>query len=144
MTATRDDVIREALTWEGTPYHHRAMIKGVGADCAMFPLAVYSSLGLIEPIVAPPYSAQWHLNGAGTEIYLNLVNDVARPIAEADAGPGDFVIWRFGRTFSHGAIILDPPQIIHATIVGGSVHRGDMNRDDDLGTRQRRFYTVWD
>jgi NlpC/P60 family putative phage cell wall peptidase len=31
--ATAEEVIAEARSWVGTPYHHQAMLKGIGADC---------------------------------------------------------------------------------------------------------------
>jgi cell wall-associated NlpC family hydrolase len=58
---TRQDVVREALGWEGTPYHHRARLRGVGVDCAMLPAMVYEAVGLI-PRVEPDYSPQWMLH----------------------------------------------------------------------------------
>ena len=26
-------IVAEALTWEGTPFHHQESVKGVGCDC---------------------------------------------------------------------------------------------------------------
>ena len=44
----RDLVVKEAYSWIGTPYHHQAMIKGVGVDCALILLAVFREAGLIS------------------------------------------------------------------------------------------------
>ena len=30
-----DDVVRMARAWIGTPYHHQASTRGVGADCLL-------------------------------------------------------------------------------------------------------------
>ena len=137
----RAAVVTEALTWLGTPYHNHARIKGVGVDCANLPAAVYHAAGLI-PDLKPEYAAQWYMH-RDEELYLDWVKPYAREIQAAEAGPGDFVIWKFGRTFSHGAIILAPPQIIHASLAGGCAHLADMERDDDLAVRPRRFFTLW-
>ena len=60
---TRDEVVAEAVTWIGTPYHPMACIKGVGADCALFPFAVYQAVGGIPTEVAPPvYTSSWMLH----------------------------------------------------------------------------------
>lgn len=138
---TRDDVVAEALSWEGTPYHARARIKGVGVDCAMLPAAVYEAVGLI-PRVDPAYSPQWMLH-RDEERFLSFVLPYAREIERSAVGPGDFAIWKFGRCFSHGAIVIEPPEVIHAVIAGGGVVRGNMDRDEDLRSRQVRFFTLF-
>lgn len=138
---TRAEVVREALSWERTPYHHRARLKGVGVDCAMFPAAVYEACGLI-PHLAPDYSPQWMLH-RDEEQFLGWVKPYAREIDRADVGPGDFAIWKFGRTYSHGAIVIDMPEIIHAVIAGGAVVRGNADRDEELRSRPVRFFTLF-
>ena len=40
LHASRAAVVAEAIAWLGTPYHHRARIKGVGVDCAQLALGV--------------------------------------------------------------------------------------------------------
>lgn len=139
--AERAAVVAEAMTWAGTPYHHHARIKGAGVDCANLPAAVYEAAGLI-PHVQPEYAAQWYQH-RDEELFLAFVTPYADEIDRATAGPGDFVIWRYGRTYSHGAVIIAPPTIIHATMTGGCAHLGDMDRDEDLATRPRRFFTLW-
>jgi len=140
-TEERAAVVAEAMTWAGTAYHHHARLKGAGVDCANLPAAVYEAAGLI-PHVQPDYSAQWYQH-RDEELFLSFVTPYATEIDRASCGPGDFVIWKFGRTYSHGAVIIDPPTIIHATMNGGCVHLGDMDRDEDLATRPRRFFTLW-
>ena len=43
----RQSIVAEALSWEGTPYHHHGRIKGVGVDCAMILAEVYHAVGLL-------------------------------------------------------------------------------------------------
>jgi cell wall-associated NlpC family hydrolase len=138
---TRGDVVREALSWEATPYHHRARIKGVGVDCAQFPAAVYEAVGLI-PHIAPAYSPQWMLH-RDEEQYLGWVRRFACEIPREEAGPGDFAIWKFGRCYSHGAIVIDLPEVIHALILGGGVIRGHADRDEELRTRPVKYFTLF-
>lgn len=137
---TRADVVREALSWEGTPYHPHARIKGVGCDCAQFPAAVYHVVGLI-PDLRPVYSPQWMMH-RDEEQFLAWVTPYAREIGRGELRPGDFAIWKFGRTYSHGGIVIDPPVVIHAVIVGGAVVRGDMDRDGEL-QRPVRFFSLF-
>lgn len=137
---TRAAIVAEALSWEGTPYQSRAKVKGVGVDCAMLPAAVYAAVGLIPPL-SPEYPPDWMLH-RDEERFLSFVTPHAREIGEDEAGPGDLVIWRFGRTYSHSAIIIDAPVVLHAVIRGGAVVRADMARDCDLAERPRRFFSL--
>lgn len=138
---TRAAIVAEALSWEGTPYVPRGMIKGVGVDCAMLPSAIYHAVGLI-PELMPDYTQDWMMH-RNEELFLSYVTPFAREIDEAELGPGDLVIWRFGRTYSHSAIVIEEPVVLHAVIRGGAVVRGDMMRDVDLIDRPRRFFSLF-
>lgn len=140
-TEARAAIVAEAMSWVGTPYHSHARIKGVGVDCAQLPAAVYHAIGLIDP-VNPEYPPDWMLH-RDEEKFLSYVLPQAREISEAEAQPGDLIIWRYGRTFSHSAIIIDMPQVVHAVIRGAAVILADINRDSDLVDRPRRFFTVF-
>lgn len=137
----REAIVAEALTWEGTPYHHRARVKGVGVDCAQYPAAVYHAVGLV-PDLRPQYDSEWFLH-RDEELYLEWVRPHAREISREELAPGDFVIWKFGRTFSHGAIVIEPPVVIHAVMAGRAVIRADMDRDEELRTRPALFFTLF-
>jgi hypothetical protein len=51
------------------------------------------------------------------------------------------VIFKFGRTFSHGAIVVDWPIIIHSYIPHG-VLLSDAERDGELIGREIKFFEV--
>lgn len=138
---TREDVVKEALTWEGTPYHHHARVKGVGVDCAQLPAAVYEAVGLI-PHLKPRYSEQWMMS-RDEELYLSYVFPYAKEISREEVGPGDFAIWKYGRTFSHGAIVIEPPIILHAIVKARRVVRANMDEEEELKRRPARFFTVF-
>ena len=142
MRSQRQAVAAEAQTWLRTPYHHQACVKGVGADCAQLPLAVYAAARVIPPTDVGDYSPQWMLHRS-TELYLAWVLRFAREIAPEAVGQGDFAVWRFGRTFSHGAIVLDWPRIIHASAPAACVCLADATRDADLASRPVRFFSPW-
>ncbi len=137
----RTAIVAEALSWERTPYHPRAKLKGVGVDCAMFPAAVFNAVGLV-PVISPDYSPQWMLH-RDEEQFLSWVTPYAREIDLADVGPGDFAIWKFGRCYSHGAIVIDLPEVIHAVIIGSGVIRANIDRDEELRSRPVRFFTLF-
>lgn len=140
----RAAVVAEAQTWLGTPYHHFAALKSVGADCAMFPLAVYKAAGLVPADLAVAhYPMDWAFH-RDEERYLAMVERFGREIAREAIGPGDFAVWRYGRTFSHGAIVIEPPRVIHAFVEAGCVTIDDIAIHGQLSTRPVRFYSFWE
>jgi cell wall-associated NlpC family hydrolase len=140
VSASRNLVVAEALTWLRTPYHHRGKIKGVGVDCAQFPLQVYAKCGLIEPFDAGDYPPDWHLHRS-EEKYLIQVRARSHEIEIESVQPGDFVVFRIGRCFAHGAIVIDWPRIIHA-VVNKAVLL-DEATNGRLAKSARRAFTLW-
>lgn len=137
--AMRGLVVTEALSWLGTPYVHNQALKGVAADCALFPLKVYESLGAIASGPIPEYSPQWFLHHS-EELYLNEV--IRRGAIETDVlDPGNFILWRIGRCYSHGGIIVRWPQIIHA-FRPHSVLLSDATNDAALVRRDFKVFTL--
>ena len=139
-TAQRNNIVRSAKEWLGTPYHHHARVKHAGADCAMFPLAVYQECGALPREYRPPqYSVQWHLHRS-EELYLTEIEKFVTEI-QAPPQPADFIVFRFGRTFSHGAIVVEWPIVIHSYIPHG-VLLSDALRDGELLGREHKCFEV--
>lgn len=138
----RAAVVAEALTWLGTPYHHRGLLKGIGVDCAQLPIGVYAGAGLIEKFDTGDYPGDWHLHRE-EERYWGIVEKLAGPIDRADLQPGDLILFKFGRAFSHGAIVIDLPTIIHAVRKDREVVLGDLDRDVDLIGRPLMCFSFW-
>lgn len=137
----RDAVVAEAMTWERTPWHHRARVKGAGVDCAQFPAAVYEAVGLI-PHIDPEYQMQWALHHR-EELFIEWVLKCgAVEIQRHQVDRGDLGLWKYGRTFSHGGIFVSKEQIIHA-VTNGGVSLDEIDRREDLRTYERRFFTMW-
>ncbi len=146
----RQAVITEAESWLSTPFHHEAMIKnrmeGVtlvkgGVDCGMLLVAVYRAAGLIPEFTPAHYAYQWHLHRT-KETYLDYLAQFGREIEEKDIGPGDVVIWKLGHVYSHAAIIVAWPAIIHALEGQGVVpDMADMNLR--LKGRDKKFFSPW-
>ena len=51
----RAAVVREALTWQRTPYQNGQRVKQAGVDCLMIIVAVYEAVGLITDFKVPAY-----------------------------------------------------------------------------------------
>jgi cell wall-associated NlpC family hydrolase len=150
MDEQRQRVVEVARTWLRTPYHHQGRVKGVGVDCATLLAEVACEAGLVERVEIPFYSSQWHLH-RGEERYLDTVLCYAREI-EWSPGPGDIVLWRFGRCFSHGAIVVAWPVIIHARINAGVEYEDaeqaawlkQIGEGEGIGrVRPRKFFSPW-
>jgi cell wall-associated NlpC family hydrolase len=123
VSATRDDVVREALSWTGTIFHDCSGVKGVGTDCAHLLVRVYAAVGLIEDF-SPQYKPQWFQHRDEPRFLQALVEQGARRIEPIDALHGDVLMYRFGRHAAHGAIVVDANTIVHAYKPVGHVCRG--------------------
>jgi NlpC/P60 family putative phage cell wall peptidase len=108
----RAAVIAEAQSWIGTPFHHAARVKGAGVDCLMLLAEVYERAGVAPHIEPPFYVPDWHMH-RDAERYMEGLIAYAREI-EGPPEPGDIALFRFGRTFSHGAIVTEWRRLIHA------------------------------
>ncbi len=133
----RAAVIAEAEGWLGTPYHHMARVRGVGCDCLTLLATVYRAAGVVPAIEIPHYPPDWHLHRTN-ELYLEGLLRYGTEIAAGPQG-GDVALFRFGRCFSHGAIVTDWPYVIHAWHAGG-VMRSDA-RQPLLAGRRVRFFS---
>lgn len=140
----RAAIVAEALSWERTPYLPFGRVKGAGVDCAQFPAAVFAACGII-PEIHPAYSQQW-MHHRDEELYLAEIRCHAREIPVDEVKPGDLIVWKFGRTFSHSAIVIEPPLVIHAVIKGGAVIRCNIDEEEDYkaATRPRKAFSVFD
>lgn len=147
-TAARAMVVAEALTWRDTPYHHCADLKGVGVDCALILMRVYANVGLVEFVDPRPYDPQWHLHRS-EEMYIGWLERMGARQVQAP-GLGDVALFRFGRCFSHGGIVVEAPgasdsladtQILHSYIDRG-VHLTRL-REEPLDGREHQFWSLW-
>jgi len=148
----RTAIVTEARAWLGTPYHHMAKVKGQGVDCLTLLIGVYENVGLIPATSVEYYPIDWNLH-RDAERYREGVRRFAHEIPGPPL-PGDVVLWKFGRCFSHGAIVIEWPQVIHAHM--GSVTRiedvetaawlkliGEGKREDRGKPRPREFYSLF-
>jgi cell wall-associated NlpC family hydrolase len=129
-------VVEEARSWLGTPYHHMARVKGAGTDCLMMLVAVYHAAGIIPDIHVPFYPPDWNLHRDAERYYEGLVQ-YAREISRAPE-PGDVALFKFGRCFAHGAVVVAWPLVIHAWS-GAGVIWGDA-RQPQLADRPVKFF----
>jgi cell wall-associated NlpC family hydrolase len=132
----RQRVVAEAETWLRTPYHHMGRIKGGGTDCLMLLAEVYEAAGVIPHVDVPFYPPDWNLH-RDAERYLQGLMCYAREI-DGPSQSGDVAVFKFGRCFAHGAIVVSWPRLIHAWCDAGVVFAD--SRQPPLSGRQVRFF----
>lgn len=115
-------IVKEAYTWLGTPHINQAKVKGKGVDCGMLLIACLEGAGIIEKdsIEIPPYSNEWHLHH-GEEWFLRVVESYCEEVPMEEIQPGDFMLYKFGRCVSHGAVYVGNGRVIHAMVERGVI-----------------------
>lgn len=103
----------------GTHFHHRASVKCIrneagdivdvgGVDCACF-IAESFNRSIGAGLTVPEYYDQWHLHRED-EMYIDHLRKQGFVEIERDQKrPGDLIVSRVGRLYSHGAIIVGWP-----------------------------------
>jgi hypothetical protein len=139
---TPDQVIAEARSWIGTPYHHMAYVKGLkgGVDCGMILIGVYSTVGFFPFFDPRPYPRQFHLHQR-QEWYKNIVEDFCTE--ESSPVPGGIALWKVGRIFSHGSIVTEWPRVVHAVAGEELVHEVNNVLNTSLRNQEVKFYNPW-
>lgn len=117
---TINKVIEQALSWVGTPYHPCARVKGAGVDCGMLLIEVYADAGACSRFDPGSYRPDWHLHRT-EELYLGHVLNYFDEVPLDQAKPGDALVYKYGRTWSHGAILVAPGRVVHAYIKLGVI-----------------------
>ena len=113
----RARVVEVALSWVGTPYNHRQMVKGAGVDCATLLIGVFSEAGVIASFDPGFYPVEWHLHRT-EELYLRQLEKYADYI-DTPPVPSDIVVFKFGRTHPHAGIMVGHDRFVHAWMRDG-------------------------
>jgi len=115
MTVARTRIIALARGWLGTPYHHRASVRGAGCDCIGLIAGLWRELYGAEPEAPGAYTGDW-AEATGSEALLEAAARHLRPVLPADALPGDVLIFRLRQNVvaKHAAILVNPTHMVHA------------------------------
>jgi cell wall-associated NlpC family hydrolase len=139
----REIIVAAAEGWLRTPYQHAQRCRGAGVDCINLLCAAYEEAGLSRHIELPFYPPDWMLHRSEERFLMGVIEtrleQVQRP------GTGDIALFRYGRCYSHGAIVISWPSVIHA-FAGLGVVYGDARRHpllDATGSpRSVKFYSL--
>lgn len=154
----RARVARISDEWVKTPYHHMNRVKGFlgGVDCGQLLIGVFSEASLIEPFDTGYYPHDWHMH-RDEERYLEFVEGCGgkrvdhsslslKQRRELDkdfhVSTGDILVWKVGRCFSHGAIVVRWPEIVHAYFPSRMVERVSVI-NTPMAERPMRVYSYW-
>lgn len=140
----RAAVVAEAHEWLGTKYHPNARLKGIGCDCLTILAGVFENCGLVLNAEIPHYSPEFMLHQS-EEKYIEGLKRYTREVDTPQ--PGDIAVWKFGRCFSHAAVVIEWPRVIHA-YVGSTVTLEDISKAEWLrmmgaAPRPVRFFSYW-
>lgn len=144
-----------ARTWLGTPFRDQGKVKGPNGavDCAMLLVATFQEAGLLDPAYDPrPYPPQFHLHNKEER----FLAQIARIIELRDCGkevqrepiPGDVAVYRVGKCFSHGGLVVESGQLLHAYYKTGHVtvsplYEIELARLNDGKPRPRKIFDLW-
>lgn len=78
------DIVALARGWIGTPYHHRACVRGVGADCLGLIRGIWQAQYGPEPEPLPPYSPGWAEAGRNERLWQALTRHLHPQSAAQD------------------------------------------------------------
>lgn len=115
MSRSREEIVRFARTWIGTPYVHQASQRGVGCDCLGLVRGIWRTVHGDEPEQAPAYAPDWGETGGG-ELLLEAARRHLVVVERGLIEPGDVLIFRF-KTYAaakHAAILATATTMIYA------------------------------
>lgn len=111
---TRDEVVKEALSWLDTPYRHQGRLKGVAVDCAGLVVGVAQALGL----PATDMTGYARRPDGSLRDFVHGQTEIVAPGAQQG---GDIVIFHWQNDPVHLAILTTPGSIVHAFAINRKV-----------------------
>lgn len=151
----RERIVDAVRSWVSTPYHHAARVKGAGVDCGQLIIAAFEEAGAIPHTETGHYTCDWHLHRSEerylgfVEKYLSRQDEVYGEIALSarvredpsySVAPGDVLVWRVGRCYSHGGVVTSWPKFVHAYLPSGIVEEVSVI-GTPMAERPMRVYT---
>lgn len=106
---------RIAVSWNGTPFRHRSMVKGYGVDCVHYIAAVLVEMRYRQMIEVVEYPSDYMRHNTESLMirefrkHLNLLE-----VRRTDIRGGDLLSFRIGMTESHAGFYLEDGNFIHS------------------------------
>ena len=119
-------IVTVARGWVGTPYRHRAAVRGVGCDCLGLLAGVWAEVTETAAPQLPNYRADWR-DGSHAGELLELAERWLRP---GVMGQGAVLLFRMGASAlpRHCGIMVSATRFVHAQerlgVVEGALGEG--------------------
>lgn len=136
---TNQDIIDEARTWIGTPFHHQAAIKNIGCDCIGLMRGVYEQLfpGILEN--DPNYRKPTYSKQPFNSMFPKSLEDTGYvTIIEKGLKSGYLLLFAYRKEPQHIGIFTEKGTIIHA----GNPKVVEHRLDDKWRKRIRVIYSI--
>lgn len=122
----RADIVAAARGWVGTPYRHRAALRGVGCDCLGLVAGVWAEVTGLPAPELPNYRADWRDGSHAGELQALA----ERWLVPSEIGPGAVLLFRMGSAAlpRHCGIMVTDGRFVHAQerlgVVEGALGEG--------------------
>ena len=126
----RAAIVEAARAWVGTPYRHRASLRGVGCDCLGLVRGVWRDVVGPEPEALPAYTPDWAEARAAETLRDTLLRHFIRkrgPLPPPDglsAGTLLLFRWKAGAPAKHCGIAVGGARLVHAYDAAGRAVEG--------------------
>jgi NlpC/P60 family putative phage cell wall peptidase len=117
--ATRDEVVAEALSWEGTRFSHQGRVKGAGVDCINLVIGTAINTGLLTQEQLNSFDipeARAYGRSPNGELLMQGCDHFLDRIPFSAVKKGDILIFKFVDEPQHFAIVTstNPLYMVHA------------------------------
>lgn len=162
LLVDREEVVAEAVSWRGTPYHLGGRLKGgkgCGVDCGTYLTEVLVRSGLatrgeMDELLAEVgfYSHDWFCHETSDPSrYLRMMLRYARLVSEGvmypstQTDPGNFALSKVvgSKYYNHGGIITKWPRVMHC-IKDSGVNEVDATTDSLWCPQQIAIFNPWE
>ena len=107
--STPDEIVNQARTWIGTPFHHQARLKKVGCDCLGLVVGVVDELGLKDKNGVPlaAYDEITYSKEPDGAYFTQKLIELLDEVSLADMRAGDMALFKVRENPQHVAILTD-------------------------------------
>lgn len=103
------DIVAQARTWTGTPFHHQARLKGKGCDCLGLIVGVVDELKLKDKngIALAAYDEVTYSKEPDGEYLIQKLTGLLKEVPIEKARAGDMALFKVRENPQHLAILTD-------------------------------------
>jgi len=104
-----NNIVAQARTWLGTPFHHQARLKGKGCDCLGLIVGVVDELGLKDRngMKLAAYDEVTYSKEPDGAYLIQKLTGLLEEVPIAEARAGDLALFKVRENPQHLAILSD-------------------------------------